>query len=250
MIEFKEAVSKVWQTVKKIKASKEPQIVDINCDSQEDIPVFIDAINSPHIASLLESRNVNINLHVPYYETSPEVEILQIAVASAALELSCLTDYSTTHWLRRLMTFAFHTDNDEDDALKKSWLSCFPVALLPEDELANEFYARAISQEEITKARLEELVKTPDQEAETQEAIRAIQSLALSEPITTTLDCATAFTLVGMLQLASRHPAVKEYETHTKAARFFTQGLIDKISEKSPAARAYLEKGWHPEYDQ
>jgi hypothetical protein len=247
MIKFKEAVSKIWQTVKKIKRSEEPQIVDIFCDSLEDIPVFIDAINSGHIASLLESRNIEINLHVPSHQISKTgVELLQVALASSALELSCLSNYSTTHWLRRLMTFAYHTCSAEDEELKNSWISCFPVALLPEDELADELYTRAIAQEEITEKRLEELMKVPDTATEVQKEIQAIKSL--EGTITTTLDCATAFTLVGMLQLAFRHPAVKEFNPN--GARFFTQGLIDQLAEKSPAVKTYLEKGWHPEYDQ
>lgn len=246
MIELKEAVSKIWQAVKVLKPSENPQEIDIVFDSKEDIPVFIQAMNSNHIISLLESRNAVINLRMEEgVALESGVKILQVALASAAIELSCLSNYSSHHWLQRLMTFSYHTCNDDDSELKDALLSCFPVVLLPEDELANDFYNRAIAQEELTEKRLEELLKTPDTATEIREATQAIKSL--DGTFSTTLDGATAFTLVGMLQLAFRHPAVKEYQPN--GVRFFTQKLIDQIGEKSPAAKTYLEKGWHPEYD-
>lgn len=247
MIEFKDAVSTIWQSVKSLKPSQELQEVDILFDSKEDVPVFIQAMNSGHVISLLESRNAVINLRMrKAVSLERGNEIIQVALASAAIELSCLSNYSSNHWLRRLMTFAYHTCNQEDQELKNGLLSAFPVELLPEDELANDFYARAIAQEENHEKRLKELINTPNQEAELEEAVQSVKSL--EGTITTTLDCATAFTLVGMLQLAFRHPAVKEYQPNP--VRFFTQGLIDQIGEKFPTVKTYLEKGWHPEYDQ
>ncbi|HEY9862916.1 MAG TPA: hypothetical protein V6D21_01930 [Candidatus Obscuribacterales bacterium] len=248
MIEFKDAVSKIWQSVKSLKPSQELQEVDIFFDSKDDIPVFIQAMNSGHIISLLESRNAVINLRMKKlgFLEIDDSEIIKVSLVSAAIELSCLSNYSSNHWLRRLMTFAYHTCNQEDQELKNGLLSAFPVALLPEDELANDFYVRAIAQEENHEKRLKELINTPDGEAELKEAVQSIKSL--EGTITTTLDCATAFTLVGMLQLAFRHPAVKECETNR--VRFFTQGLIDQIGGNFPAVKTHLEKGWHPEYDQ
>ena len=241
MIEFKEAVSKIWQAVKGLTPSEKVQIVSIHCDSQEDIPIFLDAIEAKRIASLLESRNVEINLIVPKISDAGGAEVLKVALASAAVELTCLSNYDTLHWVNRLMTFAFNVCANSNEELKQTFLGCFPAKLLPEDELANDLYVRAMAQEQTTE-RLEELL---DQKTELQEAIQAVRSL--EGTITTTLGCHTAFLLVGMLQLAFRHPKVKEF--NPDYVRFFAQGLIDQIGEKSPAAKTYLEKGWHLEYD-
>lgn len=61
------------------------------------------------------------------------------------------------------------------------------------------------------------------------------------------IDGVTAVTLIGQLQLASRHPA--NNGPSVKYSIEFAKQLQTLVSEKFPNASAILEMGWDKDYD-
>ncbi|MGA7936398.1 MAG: hypothetical protein WCA35_22780 [Kovacikia sp.] len=58
-----------------------------------------------------------------------------------------------------------------------------------------------------------------------------------------------AFNLVAALQLALRHPGLKNQPFATSEMRSMARNLQRKLGEIDPAIATVLEQGWHPEFD-
>ena len=68
-----------------------------------------------------------------------------------------------------------------------------------------------------------------------------------SQSITVEIDCITAISIIGQLQLASRHPANNGLSQ--KEAEKFARLMQAAIAAKFPAMTELMELGWNPDYD-
>ena len=73
--------------------------------------------------------------------------------------------------------------------------------------------------------------------------------LATAEPIETYISPERAFVLVGLLQLALRHPGLADTKKAQLVGREMAQRLQQRLGEIDPAIGLILEQGWHPEWD-
>ncbi|MEM9543554.1 MAG: hypothetical protein AAGA60_29195 [Cyanobacteria bacterium P01_E01_bin.42] len=93
----------------------------------------------------------------------------------------------------------------------------------------------------------------PEEEQMLAEQLAKLQQSGVAIP--TTIDPVAAFMLVCQLQLAYRHPYNLQLEQegegkHPGLVAFdLARQLQDRIREMSPELGAYLERGWHPEFD-
>lgn len=87
----------------------------------------------------------------------------------------------------------------------------------------------------------------PAQEREMIDALAAeMKQLMEQGPIATEVDAITAFQLIGLLQLALRHPELPE--SQKVRAREFIQSISQIFPPDSVTAQI-IEMGWHPEKD-
>lgn len=249
MITTEEAVKVIWHTAKQLKPSTNEQIIKLVCDTSEEVQSFINAMNYPHIRNLLQEKNAVIELAVKSASQQYQTTVERLALAAAAIELASLTNYGSIHWLQRLLTFGFNTEQQPERAeLKQEMMNVYPVDLLAEDELFEIFHNRAEAYEQQHIERVNSIEKSYDA-SELEEAVQATRSLVNTEPVIVTIPSYTAFLTVGLIQLAFRHPTMKEGGAFAADAKYFAQTLIDEIGKRSPEAKTYLESGWHQEFD-
>ena len=129
-------------------------------------------------------------------------------------------------------------------------MSAYPVELLPNDELFELFVNRAEIENQQHIERVDSILQNYDDPSALEGATEAVRSLTTAEPVTVTIPPYTAFLNVALIQLAFRHPTMQKGGAFAQDAKYFAQQLIDSIGERSPEAKAYLERGWHPEFDQ
>jgi hypothetical protein len=79
------------------------------------------------------------------------------------------------------------------------------------------------------------------------------QLLSQADPIEVHLTPEHAFILVGLLQLALRHPGLTGPDETAKLGKRIgtnmAKSLQAKLNEIDPAIGLILERGWHPEWD-
>lgn len=89
------------------------------------------------------------------------------------------------------------------------------------------------------------MTEQPAMPAYVAQAAKDIQQFR-ETPVTFELDLVTAMDLLGLIQLASRHPALPERTL--KFAKHFG-GYVQKAVSMTPALAQLAAAGWKPEFD-
>lgn len=81
------------------------------------------------------------------------------------------------------------------------------------------------------------------------EADRLASNLKQIPDITVIFDSSIAFELIGVIQLATRHPCARYSPTIQRAAKV-GRVIQDEIAKHSPEVGTFLERGWHEVFDE
>jgi hypothetical protein len=83
--------------------------------------------------------------------------------------------------------------------------------------------------------------------SEEQYAVIAAAVMSDEAPITVTISIKDAWILIGVLQLAHRHPGLGRLMKN--AVKRYADQFSDPIIGRHPEARALIRHGWNPAYD-
>ena len=245
-ITLKEAKRAIWAAISNCPNDK--PLIQYAC-KEEDYDVFLSVLQIPQIKKEIERKGISFEL-VPTDEEllqfQREFQMMQYALVTAAHQLSARSDLSAVRWLQELYTHSHVSYTNSFERVSKVLSRAFPVEILNYDPLGEKLVAKREAQN--LEAELIKLVRPESEKAEVEEVSQLFDKLSNSTTyISIQIDPVPAFILVGIIQLATRHPNMEP--EMIKSSKDIALNLIDGISELVPEARKYLEMGWHVEFD-
>ncbi len=245
-ISLSEAKRMIWTAISN--RPPERNVIEYQCN-EENFDVFYAATQIPQIQKKMEVDGFEIRI-VPngneQLDLQCELQIAQYALIIASRELSKRSDLNTLRWLTQLQTHACNRYNNDYHGLVKILSQISPLELLDYDPLSDEFTEQQEKRE--VEKQLLELIRPESEKATLAEVNQLFDKLYHhGQYLVLHIDPVPAFSLVGVIQLALRHP---QMDTELgKQIKDIALQLIDGISGAVPEARKYLEMGWHTEFD-
>jgi hypothetical protein len=241
-ISLSKAKRMIWAAISN--RPPERNVIEYQCN-EENFDVLYAATQIPQIKQKMKADGFEIRI-VPnsneQLDLQCELQMAQYALIIAASELSKRSDLNTLRWLTQLQTHAYNRYNNDYLGLVKILAKVPPTELLNYDPLSDEF----AEQQEKTKVekQLLELIRPETEKATLVEIEQLFNKLYHhNQYLVLHIDPVPAFSLVGVIQLALRHP---QMDTELgKQIKDIALQLIDGISGAVPEARKYLEMGWH-----
>lgn len=245
-ISLSEAKRMIWAAI----SNRPPKmnVIEYQCD-EENFDVLYAATQIPQIKQKMKADGFDIKI-VPnsseQLDLQCEIQMAQYALIIAARELSKRSDLNTLRWLTQLQTHAYNRYNNDYHGLVNILSKVSPIELLDYDPLLDEFTEQQKKGE--VEKQLLELIRPETEKATLAELNQLFDKLYHhNQYLVLQIDPVPAFSLVGVIQLALRHP---QMDTELgKQIKDIALQLIDGISGAVPEARQYLEMGWHTEFD-
>ncbi|MEB3282375.1 MAG: hypothetical protein VKK42_26005 [Lyngbya sp.] len=245
-ISLSEAKRMIWNAISK--RPPERNCIEYRC-KEEDFDVLYAATQIPQIKQKMKTDGFEIRI-VPSSEENIDFQreymVAQYSSVMAARLLSNYTDLTVDRWLRRLYTHSYNALNFCEADVSRVISQVFPVELLNYDPIADQLAEK--KETDKTQSMLLDLIRSDAEKVTTKELGELFDKLVdCHTPIGIVVDVLPGFILVGLIQLALRHPNLEQ--EMIKSGKDIALQLIDGISDVVPEARKYLEMGWHTEFD-